>query len=100
MNLDKSKVNVLTRGKTIGVRNQCGQEVNEGFRILSTWDLSQIDQAGTDGAEWCRKGTCGRKDAGTNWPLVNVRVLRLECAKMLHEGLLFCVLMRGSKTKE
>ena len=40
----------------------------------------------------------GRKVAGAIKSLVNAKVLKLECSKVLHEGLLVPVLLYGNET--
>ena len=56
-----------------------------------------MDQPGTDGAEYSRKGVSERRFANTIRFLVNARDLQLECARALHETLLVPVLMYGSE---
>ena len=56
-------------------------------------------ESGTDEAECSRKVASRRKIAGTIRPLVNARVLQLECAKVLHESLPVSALMYSSETR-
>ena len=48
-----------------------------------------MDESGTDGAECNRKVESGRRVAGAIRSLVNVRDLQLECARVLHETMLW-----------
>ena len=57
-----------------------------------------MDEVGTDWAECSRNLASGRRDAGAIRPLVNARVLQLQCARVLHETLLVPVLTYGSET--
>ena len=57
-----------------------------------------LDESGTDGPEFRRKVTSGRRVAGAIRSLVNTRSLQLECAIGLHELLLVSVLIYGSET--
>ena len=57
-----------------------------------------LDESGTDGAECSRKVASGIRVAGAIMSLVNARILQLECARVLDEGLFMPVLLYGSKT--
>src|SRR5678816_879745 len=57
-----------------------------------------LDEKGTDDAEGSRKVVNGRKVAGAIKSLVNVKGLSLECATVLHEGMLSPVLMYSCET--
>ena len=57
-----------------------------------------LNESGTDNAECRRKMASWRKGAGDMRPLANVRGLQLECARLLHEGLLMTVLLCKSET--
>src|SRR5678815_5117333 len=57
-----------------------------------------LDEKGTDDAECSRKVLNGRKVAGAIKSLVDVKGLSLECARVLHEGMLLPVLMYSSET--
>src|SRR5678815_5560557 len=57
-----------------------------------------LDEKGTDDAECSRKVVNGRKVTGANKSLVNVKGLNLECARVLHVGMLLPVLMYSSET--
>ena len=52
-----------------------------------------LDESGTDVAECRRKGASGRRVAGAIKSMVNIRGLRRECARVLHESLLVPVLL-------
>ena len=52
----------------------------------------------TDNAECSGKVMNGRKVAGAIKSLVDVKGLNLECARVLHEGMLLPVLMYSSET--
>src|SRR5678815_5825754 len=73
--------------------------------MVSSWNkcLSlnigyMLDEKGTDDAECSRKVVNVRKVAGAIKSLVNVKGLRLECARVLHEGMLLPVLLYSSET--
>ena len=55
-----------------------------------------LNESSTNDAKCCRKVASGRKVAGAVRSLV--KSLHLECAKVLHEGLLMPVLLYGSET--
>src|SRR5678815_2512779 len=57
-----------------------------------------LDEKGTDNVECSRKAVNGRKVAGAIKSLVNVKGLSLECARVLHEGMLLPVLLYSSET--
>ena len=57
-----------------------------------------LNKSGTDGVECSRKMVSGKRVAGAIRSLVNVRDLKLECARFLQETLLVPVLMYGIKT--
>src|SRR5678815_1193791 len=57
-----------------------------------------LDEKGTNDAECSRKVVNGRKVAGVIKSLVNVKELSLECARVLHEGMLLPVLLYSSET--
>src|SRR5678815_5002183 len=57
-----------------------------------------LDKKGTDDAEFSRKVVNGRKVAGAIKSLVNVKGLSIECARVLHDGMLLPVLMYSSGT--
>ena len=56
-----------------------------------------LDESGTDDAECHRMAVSGRKVRGAIRSLVKARSLQLECASVLHEGLLELVLLYGSE---
>ena len=51
-----------------------------------------LDESGIDGADCSRKVVNGRRVEGTIKPLVNVRDLQLECARVLRETFIVPVL--------
>ena len=51
-----------------------------------------MDGAGTDGAECSMKVANGRRVAGAIRSLINPKDLQLECARVLHETLLYMFL--------
>src|SRR5678816_2220515 len=57
-----------------------------------------LDEKGTDDAKCSRKVVNGRKVAGAIKSLVNAKGLSLECARVLHEGMLLPVLLYSSET--
>src|SRR5678815_2338385 len=57
-----------------------------------------LDEKGTDDAECGRKVVNGRKVAGAIKSFMNVKGLSLECARVLHEGMLLLVLLYSSET--
>src|SRR5678815_3865859 len=57
-----------------------------------------LDEKGTDDAECSKKIVNGRKVASAIKSLVNVKGLSLECARVLHEGMLLPVLLYSSET--
>ena len=57
-----------------------------------------LDESGADAFVCHRKMMSGRKVAGAIRSWVNDSVLQLECARMLHKGLLMPVLLYGSET--
>ena len=57
-----------------------------------------LEESGTDGTGCSRMVTSGRKVAGAIRSLVNAMDLKLEWARVLHEGLLVPVRMYGSET--
>ena len=56
-----------------------------------------LDESGVDGVECGRKVASGMRVAGAIRPLVNVKDLQVECARVLHETLLVLVIMYGSR---
>ena len=58
-----------------------------------------LDKSETDIPECCRKVESGTKCAVTIAELLNIRYLRLECARCRPEGLFLAVLIYGSKTR-
>ena len=60
-----------------------------------SWNLNiwgGFDESGTDGAEYSRKVTSGRRMVGDFRSLVNARDLELECVRVLPETLLYLFL--------
>src|SRR5678815_4220734 len=57
-----------------------------------------LDEKGTDDAECSKKVVNFRKVAGAIKPLVDVKRLSLECARVLCEGMLLPVLVYSSET--
>src|SRR5678815_307076 len=57
-----------------------------------------LDEKGMDDAECSRKVVNGRNVAGAIKSLVDIKGLSLECARVLHEGMLSPVLMYSSET--
>ena len=57
-----------------------------------------LDESGTDGPEFRRKVTSGRRVAGAIRSLVNARDLQLECTCILHETLLVPVVTYSIET--
>ena len=57
-----------------------------------------LNESGTDDAVCRRKVAIGRKIADVMRSLVNARGLQLECARVLHEGLLVPFLSYGKET--
>ena len=57
-----------------------------------------LERSGKNKTDCSGKVASGRRVAGANRTLVNVRRLQLECARALHELLLVPVLTHGSDT--
>src|SRR5678816_2738899 len=57
-----------------------------------------VDEKGTDDAECSMKVVKGRKMAGAIKSLVDAKGIRLECARVLYDGMLLPVLMYSSET--
>src|SRR5678815_40660 len=57
-----------------------------------------LDEKGTYDAECSREVVNGRMVAGAIKSLVNVKGLSLECARVLHDGMLLPVLLHSSET--
>src|SRR5678815_529760 len=84
VNVDKSKVvsedspwcEVMLDGEQL-------EQMSE-FKYLGY----MLDEKGTEDAECSRKVVNGRKVAGAIKSLVNAKGLSLECARVLHEGML------------
>ena len=55
-------------------------------------------EKGTDDADCSRKVVNGRKMAGAIKSLVDAKGISLECARVLHDGMLLPVLMYSSET--
>src|SRR5678815_1004425 len=94
VNVDKSKVMVVSEDSPqceVMLDSEQLEQVSE-FKYLGY----MLDEKGTDDAECSRKVVNGRKVAGAIKSLVNVKGLSLECARVLHEGLLLLVLMYSS----
>ena len=96
VNVDKSKVMVVSEDSPqceVMLDDEQLEQVSE-FKYLGY----VLDEKGTDDAECSRKVVNGRKVAGAIKSLVNVKGLSLECARVLHEGMLLPVLLYGSET--
>src|SRR5678815_2570334 len=96
VNFDKSKVMVVSEDSPrCEVMLDCEplEQVSE-FKYLGY----MLDGKGTDDAECSRKVVNGRMVAGAIKSLVDVKGLSLECARVLHEGMLLPVLMYSSET--
>src|SRR5678816_842231 len=57
-----------------------------------------VDEKGPNDAECSMKVVNGRKMAGAIKSLVDVKGISLECARVLHDGMLLPVLMYSSET--
>ena len=57
-----------------------------------------LDESGTGSTECRRKVASGRRVAIVIRSPVNARCTQLECAKVLHEGLIVLVLIYGNQT--
>ena len=57
-----------------------------------------LDKSSSDRTECCRKVATGRKVLGVIRSLLNARSLKLECSRVLQEGLFMVILMYGSET--
>src|SRR5678815_5285247 len=99
VNVDKSKVMVVSEGSPqceVMLNGEQLEQVSE-FKYLGY----VLDEKGTDDAECCRKVVNGRKVAGEIKSLVNVKGLSLECARVLHEGMLLpCLLYTSDAADE
>ena len=56
-----------------------------------------FNKSGTEDAECCRKVASGRKVSGAIRSQANARGLQLECARLLHEGLLEPIMLYDSE---
>src|SRR5678816_2501081 len=87
VNVDKSKVMVVSEDSSqceVMLDDELLEQVSE-FKYLGY----MLDEKGMDDAECSRKVVNDRKVAGAiNKSLVNVKGLSLECARVLHEGML------------
>ena len=87
VNAGKSKVIILNREEGL----KCEVHV-DGIPLEHVLEFKYLGcvlgESGTNGAEYSRKVTSGRRMAGAIRSLVSARDLQLECARDLHETLL------------